>query len=542
MITALHQPSLGAGKEMSLRSLFSMFVLLSLSSCSYLEYAALQAEYRHTQTVEPGQANLKHMLELPSFSIIGKTTDTKKKYGNVDIAIAAYSDKFTLNERVDTMALASAGTHFGLSVPEGEYSLVATADINRNGQYEKDEVVALYHVELSEASLPGKVLEGVELELTEPIRLDWVETFDVPQRRELQTSLFYPAGSIRSLDDPIFNQNVATLGMYDPASFMEICPTMFFALEEDLGHKIPLVFVHGVDGSPRAFQAFIDQLDRERYKALFFYYPSGADLDLHADMFYRIFLSGTILRTGPAPMIIVAHSMGGLVVREALNRFSAKKGENNVRLFFTLATPFGGHPAAVLGEKYGPMVLPSWRDVNPEGKFIKKLYRRPLAEGVDHILVYAYRNPSSIKLNENSDGVVPLSSQLYPKAQSNSTEQFGFNASHTSILTDEGVIDYVYEKASLVKGIYPADHYYYLVKGGVADFPGIEAFSPLLRHIVKHYLWYMLAISDGLLQPFQAEEEDTHFYLVAQGKAEPKTDLEQEWVDFLKYYRSLEKK
>jgi len=34
-------------------------------------------------------------------------------------------------------------------------------------------------------------------------------------------SLFYPAGTIRVLDDPIFDENIATLGMYDPASFME---------------------------------------------------------------------------------------------------------------------------------------------------------------------------------------------------------------------------------------------------------------------------------------------------------------------------------
>ncbi len=72
-------------------------------------------------------------------------------------------------------------------------------------------------------------------------------------------------------------------------------------------------------------------------------------------------------------MIVVAHSMGGLVVREAINRYQGKSSENPIHLFVSMATPFGGHAAAAIGEKHGLIVLPSWRDLNPENSFIGNL-------------------------------------------------------------------------------------------------------------------------------------------------------------------------
>lgn len=56
---------------------------------------------------------------------------------------------------------------------------------------------------------------------------------------------------------------------YDPASFLENAPTMFYALEEDLEFKIPVVFFHGIGGSIRDFEPIVNQIDRERYKPWF---------------------------------------------------------------------------------------------------------------------------------------------------------------------------------------------------------------------------------------------------------------------------------
>ena len=100
-----------------------LFILaLSLpTSCSYLKYASVQAEYKRIQDSEPGQVNLKHMLERDTFFIVGTTIDTDHRFTDSSLAVAAYSDKFRKSELVDTMFFAGAGTHFGLNLPEGTF-------------------------------------------------------------------------------------------------------------------------------------------------------------------------------------------------------------------------------------------------------------------------------------------------------------------------------------------------------------------------------------------------------------------------------------
>jgi pimeloyl-ACP methyl ester carboxylesterase len=173
---------------------------------------------------------------------------------------------------------------------------------------------------------------------------------------------------------------MATLGLYRPAEFLERAPMMFYALEEDVGYKVPVVFVHGIDGSPRDFAPLLERLDRTRYKAWFFYYPTGQDLSHVAAMFHRVFLSGKVIPLGEMPLVIVAHSMGGVVVREAMNRCTGRAEEAHVAQLITIASPLGGHPAAHLARN-APLAVPSWRDLDPEGAFIANLYRRALPAG-----------------------------------------------------------------------------------------------------------------------------------------------------------------
>jgi hypothetical protein len=320
--------------------LFCLILPFLLCSCSYLKYASIQAEYSRIQSADPSQILLKHMIDNETFFVFGKTIDESGRYSDYYLAVAAYSNKFKENERVDTMYFAGAGTHYGLNLPEGVYTLLVFADQDENKIFGQSEIVGQRTIELNETNAPQKGLGHVDIQLTAPKRIDWVENIPMPRISEPKKSLFYPAGAIRSLDDPIFDENIATLGMYDPASFSEKVPTRFFALEEDLGYKIPVVFVHGIGGTSRAFLPIVDRLDRNRYKPWFYYYPSGGDLEQLGELFYRIFLSGKVTSMNKMPMIIVAHSMGGLVVREALNKYGDKSGENKVELFVSIATPF----------------------------------------------------------------------------------------------------------------------------------------------------------------------------------------------------------
>lgn len=510
-----------------------LFFLFTLCSCSYLKHASIQAEYARIQKVDPGQVNLKHMIDRETYFVIGRTSDDNARYANLPLAVVAYSSKFKLHERVDTMQLAGAGTHFGLNLPEGDYQLLVFADGDKNQIFDQTEVIGQKDISLNQTTSPEKVLDRIEIQLSSPRRVNWAEAISRPNLVEPQQSLFYPTGSIRSFDDPLFSENMATLGMYDPASFMESSPTGFYALEEDLDFKIPVVFVHGVGGSIRAFEPIINLLDRQRYKPWFFYYPSGGDLDQLAELFHRIFLSGKVITMAEMPMIIVAHSMGGLLVREALNQYDNSPKENKIGLFVSIATPFGGHPAAASGEKHGLIVLPSWRDVNPENRFIKELFRKPLPETVEHQLLYAYDNPATLKISKNSDGVVPLSSQLRLEAQQQASGQLGFASSHTGILENEEMIGHIFKRMDRVKNFYPETHLEVLRRGGY-DVKLSDDYSPISQYVIHSVGRYWMAVSTGTLKPFFPEQE--RFLRVIKGAESPKYQVVEDWLRFLKEY------
>ena len=507
-----------------------------MSSCTHLKYASVQAEYARIQNAEPAQLNVKHMIERETFFVHGRCVDAPGRYDQVSKAIAAFSNRYRENERVDTMQFQVAGSHYGLNLPEGAYDLLVFADIDGNGVFDSSEVVGRRAVELSDALVPQKVLGQVDVELGDPVKVDWNVTIEALAPPASSESLFYPAGTIRSLDDPLFDRSVSTLGMYDPASFLERAPTMFYALEEDLGYKIPVIFIHGIAGSARDFAGLVQRLDRDRYKAWFFYYPSGGDLNQLAELFYQIFLSGKVYQSSGMPLIIVAHSMGGLIAREAINKYQGVPVENRVQLLITMASPFGGHPAAASGEKHGLIVLPSWRNLNPTSTFIANLYRKPLPDFVHHELIYAFQNPETIKLGENSDGVVPLSSQLDPRAQSQASGQFGFDSTHTGILASDEVAARILKLMDSVKNPFPPSHLRVLHEGGYDIDLGAN-YSPLAAYLIRTNGKYLMALSDGTLTPFSPEQ--SRFVELVRGERPAENEVEKDWLRFIEEHPEL---
>ncbi|MDH3465690.1 MAG: alpha/beta hydrolase [Gammaproteobacteria bacterium] len=473
------------------------------------------------------------MIDRQTFFVYGRILDERKLYSDRSFAVAAYSSRYENNELVDSTHIARAGTQYGLNLPDGPYDLLVLADQDQNDVFSREEVVGRRRIELSVEAHPEKVAENIDIELSEQHSADWIIDIPAPEIAYSQESLFFPKGSIRNLNDPLFDSDIAALGMYEPAAFLERAPTMFYALEED-SYQVPVVFVHGIGGSVREFAPIIDRLDRQRYKPWFFYYPSGEDLDQLAEIFYNIFLSGNAVPTSTKPMIVVAHSMGGLVVREALNKYRGTNRENRLELIVTIASPFGGHPSAAKGEKHGLLVLPSWRDLNPEGIFVDRLFRKPLPLHVNHQLLYAYGNPEKLKLGENSDGVVPLSSQLHPVAQRQSTGQFGINSSHTDVLKDEGAIRHVIESIHQVKNIYPESHIEILMTGGY-DVGFDSSYSDREKYFIRKMGRYLSALANGILDSL-GDPLLEHFVMASQGKVQAKTDPEVAWLKFIKDY------
>jgi len=515
-----------------------IFIILSLifsqGGCSYLDSTLKQASFSKRFSEKPSQKLYKHMLTSEKFFVFGKI-ENGTGLNRQALALVALSSRHQEQEVVDVSHCPRLDSFYGLNLPAGSYQLAVLSDLNRDGVYDEHEVVGGRSLDLNPQGIPGKVVGEYDIDLEKPFpRLQPGAEFRLPVKKvePLAESIFYPQGSIRSLDDELFSPQMARLGMYEPAAFMEEAPMMFYALEEDLGYKVPVVFVHGIDGSARDFAGIVARLDRHRYRPWFFYYPSGNGLEQLGEMFYQIFLSGKTIALGKMEMVVVAHSMGGLVVREALNRLSGREGETRVARLVTLASPLGGHPAAAMASQ-GPVVIPSWRDVDPESAFMRNLRRKKLPAGLEYHLLYAFGNEQTVKLGENSDGVVPLSSQLCREAQEESTIQFGFNATHTGILVDPEATRRVLSIIESVRAPFPEEHMAELFKGGYAV-PLVGDYSPLGRHCIRHIGHWLEALASGRIAPF--DEQHEHFLKVIHGTATADTPVEKDWLRFIKEY------
>ena len=135
-----------------------MCLALCLCSCTYLEYASVQADYARIQNAAPGQLNVKHMLDRDTFFVHGRCNDDAGSYDGLPKVIAAFSSRYHSNEHVDTMHFEVAGSHYGLNLPEGRYDLLVFADIDGNGEFGTAEVVGKRSIELSSSSVPEKVI------------------------------------------------------------------------------------------------------------------------------------------------------------------------------------------------------------------------------------------------------------------------------------------------------------------------------------------------------------------------------------------------
>ena len=505
-----------------------------ISSCAYLQQTFKQAGYKSQFNEDHKRSIQKHLLSSETFLVYGKLVDNDNLRQDYPLAVAAMALTEAGSELVDINQPVRANSFYALHLPAGDYQILTLADLDGDGLYKNSEILAIRPLHLDIQTYPYHVAGSLDIELGTSGSQTFASAIAIevkaPTATRKQDSIFYPKDTIRSLDDPIFSNANAMVGLYSPADFMEQTPIMFYALEEYQIYKVPVVFVHGSGGSVTNFSSIIKQLDRQRYQPWFYYYPSGADLEKLAQLFYRIFLSGKVVDLDEhTPLIIVAHSMGGLVVRKAINFYKGTPGENRIKLFISLATPFGGHPDAKMGIETAPMVLPSWYNLNPDGAFIHDLYNKPIPDFTTHYLFYAYANPSGLKFGENSDGVVPLSSQLYPPAQQQATKQYGFNDNHTGILEDKNMISTMLQLFGKYKTRFPESHMKYLVKGGY-DVQLPDSYSDYEKYAVHYLGKFLNALANGLIQP--ADKYEARFVAVINGKGKPSLFTESAWLKF----------
>lgn len=507
-------------------------LLEGLAGCSYVGSWAKQRYYSFELRHSPRQRLAKHLVERPTFLVFGKV-QAPGLDAAVPVVVLAISQAPAPNEVVDVSRMVRAGSYYGLNLPPGDYQIVAAADRNGDHVCTEKEVVAERRLTLSGDS-PERVKGDWDLEASASAHASpapfSVAVAPVPPSAP---SVFYPRGTLRELGDPIFAPAMGSLGLYEPAAFLEAAPMMFYALEEELGYKVPVIFVHGIGGSAREFEDIVRQLDRRRYRAWFFHYPSGGDLRQLSAMFYEIFLAGTTMPKPDNPLVIVAHSMGGLVVRDALNRCRGTDREATIAKVITIASPLGGHPAAARA-KHAPLVLPAWRNLDPEGTFVRDLHRKPLPAGATYTLFYTLGESAPSAQPEDGDGTVPLASQLTPRASAEATTRIAVHSSHTGVLHDQPPVARIVAEIEQVKSIFPDDHLRALDRGGYDLALPAKSFSALDVYFVRYLGHYLDALVAGEIQPIHPMQQQ--YVDECLGRRNAETPAARAWLKLDRLY------
>lgn len=336
------------------------------------------------------------------------------------------------------------GFQFMANAP-GEYRMMAFEDENGDMEPDGQEPFGLYPDNGSLKVKPDQKVEGIKIIMGAMAREDMpaitVKTLGMglsANDPKLKVSL----DEVTTLDNPRFSQENADMGQWEPSRFVREVGGGVFFLEPYDPSRMPVLFVHGANGSPRDWRYIIEHMDKKRIQPWMAYYASGVPLDTTSEMFYRA-LTELQVKYGFKQIGIVAHSMGGLLSKGIINEMINRKSPVGMPLYATISTPWGGHEAAEMGTKDAPEVVPSWWDVIPGSPYIEKLWKTPLPDDMRYYLLFGFSGKESLMLSRNNDGVVDIASELDLTAQKAATGIRGFNEDHNSILKSKEVVEYL---------------------------------------------------------------------------------------------------
>lgn len=257
--------------------------------------------------------------------------------------------------------------------------------------------------------------------------------------------------AIGSLEDARFSAANIRQGVWSPGEFARDARGGIFFVDPPVAGRAAVLFIHGINGSPRDFSFLIARLDRRRFQPCVFFYASGSSLgrisrDLSADIGelrrrYRI-----------TSLVIVGHSIGGLIARDMVLNQSAHAGVD-IPVLITMSAPWGGVPSAGIGVRFSPVVIDSWRDIAADSAYLQSLFvdargeARVLPGSMRHYLLFSYRKSWS-SFGLSGDAVTSVASQLFRTAQEQAYRVYGFDVSHSEILRNAGVAEVLDEALS----------------------------------------------------------------------------------------------
>jgi len=368
--------------------------------------------------------------------VAGKVAHREGPGGNIVVFALRDAGGTWVADNYASLATADA---FLLRLEVGQrYTIGAFADRNRNLVPDADEPATL-------APQPIVVSQGwqgitrVSLTLAPGSRLpqatrDALLALPKVERKALPMVV----GEVAALDDERLSEESGEMGLWAPLDFLtHVGIGVFFAEPYD-SKRIPVLFMGGAGGYPNEWHTVVDSLDRKRYQAWFFVYPSGQRLELSARVLERC-IHELHKKYAFKQLYVTAHSMGGLVARGYIQRSIAAGDADYLRLFVSMSTPWQGHTQARFGVHLSPAVIPSWIDMQTDSDYQLAIFARPFSPPLRYYLLYSQTDPKA-SVEKATDGSVTVSSQLRKEAVRDAREVLGFTATHTSILQSSALI------------------------------------------------------------------------------------------------------
>lgn len=407
----------------------------------YLGFWQHQHELKKAFHEEPS-ADLLRQLDPQDCFLLGGSFACTKEY-NKPVLVVAVTDRFKKREIVAQRILQPGVLFYMAYLPEGRYDLYFFADLDGSGYFDAREMIGRtsgepVHVSKTDAK-DGLGVSGPAFTL-DP---DRPATADL----SVQVKVRDQAYAFDSLDDEFFDPKYGAMGLYDPKAFVAHTQRHVFSLAKLDPEKTIVLFVHGVDGTPRDFKYLVAGLDTARFQPLFYFYPSGMPLQKLSALLAGIIRYLNAAETFHVKRIIVAaHSMGGLVGLAALNQLCSDGAPPYLKGYISFDSPYGGIEDAKKGVEKAPAVVPSWRDVATGSPFLEQLYQGPALAALPFYLFFGYKTGLS------SDGTITLQSQLDSRVHFSAFKSFGFNATHVGILNDDAARQQFYRVLTALDG------------------------------------------------------------------------------------------
>ena len=342
---------------------------------------------------------------------------------------------------VDHFVLERPGPWAFASGP-GTFRVAAFEDSNSDVAYEPGEPFVGTSVERPIACSAGAQIKGIVISIpAQPTeRFDRevdvisLQALSADERAERTLGQLTAVGEVTTLADPRFDLTKSPDGLWRPYDYMLTSHPGVYFLEPYDPRKIPVLFVHGITGSPANFAYLIEHLDRTRFQAWVYNYPTGINLSAVADHLNQT-VEKIQLRYHVRRIAVVTHSMGGLVARGFILRHALTSSAAEIPLFVSMSTPWEGLDSAAFGVKYSPVVVDVWRDVAPGSDYLQSLFDVSLPKETKFHLMFAFRRKSA-SFGESDDQTVPVASALGSRAQREAVRIYGFDDSHNGILED----------------------------------------------------------------------------------------------------------